>query len=195
VLVDKVSSFAPVQAQGTPPADYKAAGDGYYRGADAQSPVVGDVRVTFAGVPAQTVSVVGALAGNTVTAYRDDTGYTIALAEPGVVSATGLFTDAQKAEGRLTWILRGAGFAGVLFGFLFIAGPVTILFAVLPFLKSLADAGAFLVALTFAVPLTLVTIGFAWLAHRPVLGGGLLAAAFAAFVLLRLMHPRRTAAA
>ncbi len=51
----------------------------------------------------------------------------------------------------------------------------------------------FLVALTLAIPVTLLTIAVAWMAHRPEVGGLLLAGAVAAWFLLRQLHPRRTA--
>ena len=83
----------------------------------------------------------------------------------------------------------------MLIGFVCVTRPLTMLFAVLPFLESLVGAGAFLVALTLAVPITLVTIAVAWIAHRPVIGGVLLVAAVAALFLLRKLHPRRPAPA
>jgi hypothetical protein len=69
------------------------------------------------------------------------------------------------------------------------------LFAVLPFLESLVGAGAFLAALTLAVPVTLLTIAIAWIVHRPLIGIGLLVASAAAMFLLRWLHPRRAAPA
>jgi hypothetical protein len=69
--------------------------------------------------------------------------------------------------------------------------PLTMLFAVLPFLESLVGAGAFLVALTLAVPVTLVTIAIAWIVHRPLIGGLLLVVAIGAMFLLQRLHPRR----
>ena len=45
-------------------------------------------------------------------------------------------------------------------------------------------AGLFVVALALAVPLTLLTVGVAWIAHRPLIGGGILAVAAGAWVLL-----------
>ncbi|HTB43431.1 MAG TPA: TMEM43 family protein, partial [Acetobacteraceae bacterium] len=59
------------------------------------------------------------------------------------------------------------------------------------FLESMVGAGAFLVALTLAVPITLLTIAIAWIAHRPLVGVGLLVAAAVALFLLGRMHPRR----
>jgi hypothetical protein len=62
---------------------------------------------------------------------------------------------------------------------------------VLPFLESLVGAGAFLVARTLAVPITLLTITFAWVVHRPLIGGALLLGAVGAMYLLSRLHPRR----
>jgi hypothetical protein len=194
-LLNKVATFTPLPAQSAPPAGYQAAGDGFYQGQNPGQPAIGDVRVAFAAVPAQTISVAAAQSNGVLTGYRDANGYTIALAEPGVATAAALFHDEQKSEGRLTWILRGAGFVAMLIGFVCMTRPLTMVFAVLPFLESLVGAGAFLVALTLAVPITLVTIAIAWIVHRPVIGGLLLVAAVAAVYLLRKLHPRRPAQA
>jgi hypothetical protein len=66
---------------------------------------------------------------------------------------------------------------------------------VLPFLESLVGAGAFLVALTLAVPVTLLTISIAWIVHRPLIGGLLLVGAIGAWFLLRRVRPRRAVGA
>jgi nitrate/nitrite transporter NarK len=66
---------------------------------------------------------------------------------------------------------------------------------VLPFLESLVGVGAFLVALTLAIPITLLTIAVAWVMHRPLIGGLLLVGAVGAWFVLRQLHPRRTAPA
>jgi hypothetical protein len=63
--------------------------------------------------------------------------------------------------------------------------------AVLPPLEWLVSTGAFLVALTLSVPLTLLTIAVAWIAHRPVIGGALLIAAIGSLLLLRKLHRPR----
>jgi hypothetical protein len=192
-VLNKVSDFTPLRVQSTPPSGYQASGDGFYKGQDPNQPAIGDVRATFTAIPAQTVSVAAAQASGVLTAYRDSNGYTIALAEPGVASAATLFHDEQKSESTLTWILRAVGFVLMLIGFVCITRPLTMLFAVLPFLESLVGAGAFLVALTLAVPITLLTISIAWIVHRPLIGGVLLVAAVGAMFLLKQLHPRRTA--
>jgi hypothetical protein len=191
-VLDKLTMFTPLAVQSAPPSGYQASGDGFYHGQDPGQPAIGDMRVSFTGVSAQTVSVAAAHASGVLTAYRDPNGYTIALAEPGVVSAVVLFHDEKKSEGILTWILRGVGFVVMLIGFVCMTRPLTMLFAVVPFLESLVGAGAFLVALTLAVPITLLTIAVAWIVHRPLIGGLLLVGAVAAMLLLRQLHPRRT---
>jgi hypothetical protein len=190
-VLNKLTAFTPLPVQSPPPAGYQASGEGFYRGQDPGQPAIGDVRVTFSSVPAQTVSVAATQASGVLTAFRDANGYTIALAEPGVVSAPVLFHDEKKSEGTLTWILRAVGFVGMLIGFVCMTRPLTMLFAVVPFLESLVGAGAFMVALTLAIPVTLLTIAVAWIVHRPLVGGVLLIGAIAAWYLLRQLLPRR----
>jgi Transmembrane protein 43 len=195
VVLNKISAFTPLRPQTAPPAGYQVSGDGYYMGQNPGAPAVGDVRVSFTAVPAQTVSVAAGNASGVLTAFRDPNGYSIALAEPGLVPAETLFHDERKSEGTMTWILRGVGFVLVLIGFVCMTRPLTMLFAVLPFLESLVGAGVFLVALTLAVPITLLTIAVAWIVHRPLIGGLLLVGAIGAWFLLRQMLPRRPARA
>jgi len=190
-VLNKLTAFTPLHVQSAPPAGYQVSGDGFYRGQDPGQPAIGDVRVTFTGVPAQTVSVAAAQASGALTAFRDANGYTIALAEPGVVSAAALFHDEKKSEGTLTWILRGVGFVVMLIGFVCLTRPLTMLFAVVPFLGSLVGAGAFLVALTLTIPVTLLTVAIAWIVHRPLIGVLMLLGAVAAGYLLRQLLPRR----
>jgi hypothetical protein len=191
-VLDKISAFTPLRVQSAPPPGYQVSGDGFYRGRDPGQPAIGDLRVNFTAVPAQTVSVAAGQASGVLTAFRDPNGYTIALAEPGLVSADVLFHDEKSSQGTLTWILRGVGFVLVLIGFVCVTRPLTMLFAVLPFLESLVGAGAVLVALTLAIPVTLLTIAVAWIVHRPLIGGLLLAGAIGAWFLLRQLHPHRT---
>jgi Transmembrane protein 43 len=190
-VLNKLTAFTPLPVQSAPPAGYQASADGFYRGQDPAQPAIGDVRVTFSAVSAQTVSVAAAQASGVLTAFRDPNGYTIALAEPGVASAAVLFHDEKKSEATLTWILRCVGFVVMLIGFVCMTRPLTMLFAVVPFLESLVGAGAFLVALTLAIPVTLLTIAVAWIVHRPLIGVMLLVAAVGAWWLLRMLHPRR----
>lgn len=97
----------------------------------------------------------------------------------------------MKAESTLTWILRGVGFVLVPIGFLCMTRPLTMLFAILPFLESIVGAGAFLAAITLSVPVTLVTIAIAWIVYRPLIGILLLVAAAGGFFLIGKIGRRR----
>jgi hypothetical protein len=194
-VLHKVEAFTPLRAQSLPPSGWRESGDGYYHGQNREQPAIGDQRVSFAGVPTQIVSVAAAAGSATLTTFRDQNGYAIALIELGAVSAATLFHDELKSEGTLTWILRGVGFVLVLVGLICLTRPLTMLFAILPFLESLVGAGVFLVALTLAIPITLLTIAIAWIAHRPLIGGLLLAGAIVAWLALKQLHPKRSAPA
>ena len=191
-VLNKLTTFTPLRPATPAPAGYQVNGEGFYQGQNPSAPAVGDVRVTFKAVPAQTVSVAAADASGVLTAWKDRNGYTIAIAEPGVVSAQTLFHDEKSSASVLTWILRGVGFVMVFVGFMCIASPLSMLFAILPFLESLVGAGVFLIALTLAVPVTLLTIAVAWIVHRPLIGVGLVVVALAAMYGLKQLHPKRT---
>jgi Flp pilus assembly protein TadB len=60
-----------------------------------------------------------------------------------------------------------------------------------PFLGGIVRGAAFFVALVIGVPLSLVVIAFAWIGHRPLIGGGLLLVAALLFVGLWRMHTSR----
>jgi Transmembrane protein 43 len=57
----------------------------------------------------------------------------------------------------------------------------------------LAEAGAFLMALIVSVPLTLIVIAAAWIAHRPLIGVGLVVVGIGLAFLLRKLHRRPAA--
>jgi hypothetical protein len=192
-LLDEVAAFGafdPAPAANLP-AGYRKDGDMLYRGEDAAAPALGDIRIHYAAVPAQTISVVAAQAGGTLAPFHAASGYKIALAEPGIVPAAAMFREKAQEEGVLTWILRAVGFAVMLIGFLLMASPLTVLLGVVPLFETLADIGAFMLALLIALPLTLLVIAAAWITHRPLIGGALVAAGLALAYLLRRLHRAR----
>ena len=164
-------------------------------GGSPASPQVGDVRVRFTGLPAQTLSVVAEQSAGALTPFHAANGFVIALVKTGTADGATMFAEKKQEENQLTWILRGAGFVMMMIGFMLFMRPLSVLGSVLPFLGGLIEAGAFMFALALSVPLTLVTIALAWLAHRPVLGWGLIAAAVAVYFLLGARHRKDKVAA
>ena len=195
-VLGHVTHFQPIppNAVTTMPAGFQREGDGLYRGGDINSPQIGDLRVKLAGIPAEPYSVVAQQLQSTLAPDPGRAGYTIALAHPGTVSAELMFQDQKDQEALLTWILRGVGFLVMLIGFALFFNPLAVLVGVLPFLESIVGAGIFFIALMLAIPLTLVVIAISWLVVRPLIGGGLLAAALVAFILL-IRRTRKRAAA
>lgn len=194
-LVQDLTNFEAVETLTQAPAGYRVQGNMLYKGANPDQPALGDVRVTYRAIAAQTYSIAAQQNNSTLTTYHDTKNdYKIALIEPGVVTAQKLFADQASTEKLITWACRIGGFLLLLLGFILIMGPLTMLVAFLPFLESLVGIGTFLVALGLSIPITLVTIAVAWLASRPLIGGGLLIAAAAAVWAIRNVAVKKKAA-
>ena len=194
-LVQDLTNFEAVETLTQAPAGYRVQGNLLYKGVNPDQPVLGDVRVTYSAIAAQTYSIAAQQNNSTLTTYQDvKNDYKIALIEPGVVSAQKLFADQASTEQMITWACRIGGFLLLLIGFNLIMGPLAMLVAFLPFLESLVGVGTFLVALGLSIPITLVTIAVAWLASRPLVGGGLLIAAAAAVWAIRNVAVKKKAA-
>ena len=194
-LVQDLTNFEAVETLTQAPTGYRVQGSVLYKGANPDQPVLGDVRVTYRAIAAQTYSIAAQQNNSTLTTYHDTkNNYKIALIESGVVTAQKLFADQASTEKMITWACRIGGFLLLLLGFILIMGPLTMLVAFLPFLESLVGVGTFLVALGLSIPITLVTIAVAWLASRPLIGGGLLIAAAAAVWAIRNVAVKKKAA-
>jgi hypothetical protein len=166
-------------------------GHTFYRRSPS-NPLIGDVRVRFEVILPQTVSIVATQRGTTFEAYHAQAGSDILLLETGTVSAEEMFKSARTSNRILTWVLRAAGFLAMFLGFVLVLRPISVVGSVIPFVGSILAAGAGFVAFFCALALSLTTIALAWLAYRPLLGGGLLALAVASVVLLlrRRRQPR-----
>lgn len=173
------------------PSGFQWAGEQLYRGTSPEQPRIGDLRVGFRVVPAQTISVIAAQMGGTLAAFPGERGQTINLVEVGTHSAAAMFEDAKSDENILTWVLRAVGFFVMLFGLMLMASPIAWLASVVPFLESVVNVASFGMALIVAVPLTLGVIALAWLAHRPLIGAGLIVAGIVLAVVIRRVLPER----
>ena len=194
-LVHDLTNFEAVEALSQAPAGYTVQGNMLYKGANADQPALGDMRVTYSAIAAQTYSIAAQQNNSTLTTYHDTKNdYKIALIEPGVVSAQKLFADQASTEKVITWACRIGGFVMLVIGFSLIMGPLAMLVAFLPFLEGLIGFGTFFVALGLAIPITLITIAVAWIASRPVIGGGILLVAVAATWLIRSLAVKKKTA-
>ena len=162
-----------------------------YFGIDPNSPVVGDLRVSFLSVPNGPASVIAQQSGSTFVSYRTKTGGSVDLLESGHVSAADMFQMAQDRNKLLTWAIRIGGFFLLGMAFSMILRPIAVLASILPFLGRLVGTGTTFVAFLLAGIVWGLTVSFAWIFYRPVLGVIILAGAVFLLILVvkRLRRP------
>jgi hypothetical protein len=176
------------------PDGWTQSGGNLYKGENPSTPAVGDLRVHYTSLPSGTeVSVLAGQSHGGFAPYTTSNGYQIHMARAGNAPAGQMIADQQSAEAMMTWILRGVGFFVVFIGFSMFFGPIATLASVLPFLGSLVRGATTFFAFVLSVPVTLVTIALAWLAFRPLIGGGILILAAGMGYLLWRWHHTRSA--
>ncbi|CAH3181628.1 unnamed protein product [Porites evermanni] len=189
-LVEKINEFHPLA-----PRDLVKRGrkmyihDGmFYHTKDQFYPAVGDVRVQFSyaglsGKPGSglgdplKVSIVARQQGGALSHYNTESGDTLEFLYPGEMSAEEIFDAEHSANTLLTWALRGVGWVLMFIGFQMMTSILTLLISWVPIVRELVGLGLTLLCLCLATSLSLVTIAIGWIAHRPLLGMTLLAAA------------------
>jgi hypothetical protein len=168
---------------------------GIYLGKNSDEPAVGDVRLSFTKVPPTIVSVVAAQQGQSFAAYQTKAGDALSLLEVGEHTAAGMFEEAQSDNAVLTWILRLVGFALMAIGLYVLFKPLAVVADVLPLLGDVLRMGLGFIAVSLALPFSLLTIAMAWLFYRPVLGVILLVSGVLALTLVKVTAMKKKAAA
>lgn len=190
-LVEAIDAFQPLAPPAQADGGFERRGNRLYKGVDPDRPNIGDIRVAFSDVPAQKVSILAAQNDTALGLYRTKHGYDVGLVVPGDVSADEMIAQKRAEEKTLTWILRGVGFLLVFVALLLLGAPLNALANIVPFVGSIVGAGLFAFALVAAIALTLIVIALAWIAVRPLLGLGLVAAALILLVgFARLRRPK-----
>lgn len=157
---------------------------GVYFGANPSSPAVGDLRINYAVVKPQPVSVVSKQVASSFQPYVASTGLAISMLEPGTVAAAQMFQHAQDANATLTWILRAVGCFVMFVGFALVFRPLQVVADVIPLVGSLVGLGTGLAAAGLAAVGSLLTIGVAWIFYRPLIGVPLVLGGVALIVFL-----------
>jgi len=152
-----------------------------------REPRVGCVRLSWSHAPLRYVSVLaersraGALRAWTSSA---GSGYEVGLLEMGDVSAEAMLQSAASANSVMLWLKRGGGILLVWIGWGLVLGPATYIASYVPLVGSLVGCALGLVAFGCAMAHALTVIAVAWVAHRPLLAGTLLAAVAAIVYML-----------
>ena len=164
-------------------------GNSLYVGNDPSSPQIGDLKVRFEVVPAETeVSVVSRQKGNRLEPYLSKTG-TVELLQMGLASADLMFNAAEEELTFETWFIRLAGIAAMAIGLGMLFKILSTVIDRIPFvgihIGTVVGVGTSLIAILIALPLALLTIAIAWFFVRPILSISLLVIAIGGFFGLR----------
>lgn len=143
-------------------------GNYIYIGKNPSSPAVGDTRVSFEVINPVNMSVIAQQKDDSFSAYETKTGSTIEIAETGTRTAEDLFTEQEQTNETVTWIYRLAGFIAMTIGLTLLFGPLSMIFAIIPFLRQVTGFLLGIAAVVIALPLSAITIALAWLFYRPI---------------------------
>lgn len=190
-LVGKINNFTPLAIGEDTELPAKIAdreirreGGTLYLAKQPSNPKVGDVRISYHILKPTVVSVIAKQKGDTLEPFTGDAGTTINMLQVGEHSGAAMFESAQKSNKVMTWILRAVGFVLMFIGFSLVFRPLSVVADVLPIAGSIVGAGTGIVAFLLAAPLSLLTIGVAWVFYRPMVGIPLLVAAGIGIALL-----------
>jgi hypothetical protein len=171
------------------------ANDGkFYLGADPSQPQIGDMRISYTLTPAGVVSITGRQSGSDIAKYQTHAGDPLLMVEPGTLSATEMFQQAQRANVGMTWLIRAFGALVMFIGFSLILNPLVVVADVVPLIGNILGAGTWLVSLIATVVIAPLVIAIAWLWYRPLVSLAVIAAAVAIAILLRTHAVRKAAA-
>lgn len=169
-------------------------GNFLYIGRRPNQPKVGDMRISFFEVPAQEISIIAKVSGDTFAPFRASNGENFYKLNMGSHEMAAMFDQAHSANSTMTWILRIVGIFLCIGGIRAVLNPLRVIADVIPILGSIVGAGTGLVAGLLGIAWSLVVIAFAWIRFRPVLGISLLVIALALVVLLFLKGRRKNTA-
>ena len=166
-------------------------GETRYIGVDANTPRIGDLRVSWRIAQPEAVSVVAAQTSDGFGPYATRAGDRLMMVQPGRVPASAMFQQAGDDNAVLTWVLRAVGTIVVFLGFWMFFNPLKVLADVVPFVGSIVGFGTSLLAGVLTLVVAPAVIAVAWLAYRPLIGIAILLVGFAAaFGISRLRRPR-----
>jgi len=149
---------------------------GFYYGKDERSPKIGDQQIFFKYIPAQTYSVIGNLAGATLTEHIASNGRSVALLQAGTHTADAMFEKAKSDNATLTWVIRLVGSLLLVLAFNMIFKPLSVLADIVPLFGTIVAIGTGIVSFLMGLILALITMSIAWIFYRPLVGIALLVA-------------------
>lgn len=153
------------------PAGFKKQPNGFYQGADPNSPKVGDVKVAFSyAPPSQEISIIAQQVGNgfgEMPLGKYDPWHQVVT---GIKTAAEMFEMKRSANTMVLWLIRIGGFVLIAVGFGLIFKPVAVMGNVIPILGTLVEVGLGFVGFGLAAVVSFIAIAIGWIFARPVIG-------------------------
>lgn len=166
-----------------------------YIGHNSRNPNVGDLKVSYQIVSANTLSVVSGQSGQSFAPFETRAGGTIDMAMTGKHTATEMFASAQNDNVVLTWVLRLVGLVLSVIAFSMILRPLSVLADVIPLIGNIVEGATGFMSFLMGLAVSAVTIAIAWVFFRPLIGIALLVVAAAAvYGITKLRTPAAKAA-
>jgi len=166
-----------------------------YLGNSPSTPKVGDLKISYQTVSADTLSIISGQSGDSFAPFETKAGGTINMAMTGKHTAAEMFASAQTDNVVLTWVLRLVGLALSVIAFSMILRPLSVLADVIPLIGNIVEGATGFMAFLMGLAVSAVTIAIAWVFFRPLIGLALLAvAAGAIYGITRLRTPAAKAA-
>ncbi|CAK0772300.1 putative DUF3068 domain-containing protein [Azospirillaceae bacterium] len=139
-----------------------------YRGKSPEKPQVGDLRITYTGLPSGSVlSIIARQSSDSFAPYPTSNGQKIQIVRYGDHTPQEMFNDELSNNSFMTWMLRLGGLFGLWIGFMLLLGPLSSVLSFLPFVGELVEGAIAIFALVFALVIGSVVIALAWLAVHP----------------------------
>ncbi len=152
-----------------------------YRGANPETPEIGDVRIRYQYQPEAVYSIVARQVNGALDRYIASNGREVLLVESGQVEAAKMFEGAQSQNSMISWLVRAGGTVMMWIGLSMVFAPISRVLDILPMLGTIGSWGIGLVTGLISVTLSGLTIGMAWFFYRPWLGGAIIVAVIALF--------------
>ncbi len=166
-----------------------------YIGNSPSNPKVGDLKVSYQTVSADTLSVVSGQSGDSFAPFETKAGGTIDMAMTGKHTAAEMFASAQGDNVVLTWVLRLVGLVLSVIAFSMILRPLSVLADVIPLIGNIVEGATGFMSFLMGLAVSAVTIAIAWVFFRPLIGIALLVvAAGAIYGITKLRTPAAKAA-
>ena len=146
--------------------------NGYYFGYTTHTPYVGDTRVTFKASTGGQASVYGEQSGSSIVPYKAASGKSLLRLDRGTLTVERMFDNATAENKVRTIILRLVRAPIVMaLGIGMVLSPLEVVADIIPYVGDIVGGAISCMSASIAAVLSLIVIGIAWAANRPIISG------------------------